>query len=43
MFVTFATVYGTTVSQTLFVRTLLNYSATEAGIILAPGAMATMH
>jgi DHA2 family multidrug resistance protein len=42
MFVIFATLYGSTVLLPLFVQTLMNYSATEAGLILSPGGIATM-
>ncbi len=42
MFVIYATIYGTTVLLPLMVQTLMNYSATEAGLILSPGGIATM-
>ncbi len=42
MFVIYATIYGTTVLLPLLVQTLMNYSATEAGLILSPGGIATL-
>jgi DHA2 family multidrug resistance protein len=42
MFVIFATIYGTTVLIPLLTQTLMNYSATDAGLILSPGGIATM-
>ncbi len=42
IFVVFVTLYGSTVLLPLLVQTLMDYSATEAGLILSPGGIATM-
>ena len=42
MLIVFATLYGSTVLLPLLVQTLMNYSATQAGIVLSPGGLATM-